>query len=473
MLTNIIQYTNPSNFTFNNSLVSFPGANTQLLNIRPPNSTFYQGFHVNANGEYGNGVLTGTPHGAPIISGNQCNFAGGLNYIDYSATLNADSAQTGTIRFDYIPNYNGVPGSYQVPISITKTSGSLLNLIEIYHDIVTGGWTAGVYDQTGANIAIMNFGTFNAVSGTLYEIEFDYDLTGGNNRLFVNGVQPGGTVVAFGTRSSVNIGLLRLGTDFGLNYTANFALTNVIIFNTVQHVANFPSEIPRQPETIYSTQDPTILTNASQAMNSLQGFIESAIKPANTSIQYIMVVNGQPMWWNGAAWVLSNGTFAQSNLATDINTNALSLVTVPSNVQVIALLNSILGNATPILSQIQENYTYAAPAPTQPPQCFVYAFLEDILGDLVVSNAQLVAELPVGISLSGYVVAAFKTSIPFNNLGYAQLQLVSTNTLNQAYNFSITYTDSFNTQRTILFASAVVPTQLSIALTALTTIVNA
>lgn len=473
-LQNIIQYNNPANFTFNGSVITFPGANAQLLNIRPPNSTFYNGFHVGFNGEYGNGVLTGTANGAPTVSGNQlhCN-SGLLQYVDYAAAGNADSAQTGTIRLNYIPNYSGTPATYQVFISITQNSGSFVNGMEIYHVPGTGTLSANFYDQASVLIANTNFGVFNPTAGTSYEIELDYDLTGGNTRLFVNGIQLGATQVAFGTRNPATIGLLRLGTDYTLGFTSNFSLTNVIIFNTVQHTANFPGEIPRASETLYSTQTPSILSNAAVPMGALVNFIETAIKPPNTAIQYQVVVNGQYRWWNGAAWANSDGSYAQSNLATVINTNGPTLIVPPgANIQVNALLNSILGNATPILSSIEEDYTFGVAPPVQPPQCLVYLFLESILGSLIISNAMLNVELTQSTVISGYVVPAFKISVPFSTLGFAQVSLVSTNTTSVKYNFSITYTDAFNNQRTVLFNSAIVPTQLSASLTALTTVVN-
>lgn len=475
-LSTIINYTNPANFTFNASLVNFNGTNAQLKNIRPPSSTFYNGFHVGFNGEYGDGVLTGTPNGSPSVSGNELILTGGgVRNVDYTAVLNANSAQTGTIRFQYTPQYSGTPGTYQVPIVITNVSGGLLNTIEIYH--TSGAGVLGAYcsDQAGSLIsgAPMVFGAFSPISGTSYEIEFDYDFTGGNSRMFVNGIQSGSTAVGTGTRNAAAIGLFRVGTDYSLTYVPNFNLTDVIIFDTVQHTADFPGEIPRLPETLYSTQNPSIIVNAPQPMSSFLAFTESVTIPSNTAVQYQIIVNGQAKYWSGAAWVNSNSSFAQSNTAATINTNLAALNISPgANIQISALLDSTLGNATPILTSVQEDYTFFVPSPTPPPQCIVYAFLQDIIGDLIVTNAFLVADLPKSLVINNYFIAPSKQSVAFNSLGYAALNLVSTDTLvpEAKYNFYIQYTQG--TEQTIIgFTAGIVPTAISAALDSIVTIV--
>lgn len=472
-LTNIIHYTTSSNFTFDGNLIAFNGTNAQLKNIRPISSTFYAGYFTSVDGDYGNGVLTGTPHGAPSAANNLLTLSGGLNYVDYSAVLNADSAQQGTVRFDYIPTYNGTPSTYQVPLVITQVTGSSNNIIELVHFQPDGTFRVLCNDQSGASISNMNFGLFNPIAGTSYEIEFDYDFTGGNNRLFINGMQFGPTIVATGTRNSATIGLLRVGSDWSLSYTANFNVANVIIFNTVQHTANFPGEIPRPPETLYSIQNPPIIVNAAITASELITFSENATKPANTAIQYYLIINGSPKYWNGSAWTTSNMSYAQTNTAAVINTNAAALNIIGGvNIQVAALLDASFGNATPILTSIVEVYNFGEPSPIQPPDCDVYVFLQDIMGSTIVSNAFLNVELPRSIVISGYVVAAFKTSVAFSDAGFASLPLVQTIGTGFKYNFSITYTDSSNTQRFINFVAVEVPASVSVGLDDITTIEN-
>lgn len=464
-LTQIINYDNPSNFTYDHALIDII-ANATLKNIRPANSTFFNGFRVGFNGQYGNGVLTGTPVGAPSVSGNQLNLSGGVNYVDYAALGNADSAQTGTIRFNYIPTYSGIPGNYQVPIAICQSTGSLVNLVEIFHELGTGNIKVNLYDQTGASMGIATFGVFLPVSGTSYEFEFDYDLTAGVNRFFIDGIQSGVTNNSIGTRNPATIGLLRLGTDWSISYPAVFNVTNVIIFNTVQHTANFPLEIPRAPETTYSVEDPSIIVGSSITTDSLLGFSESSIKPSNTDIKYYLLINNAAMYFTGGAWVSSDTTFAQTNTAAQIDTNkALLNLSAGSTFKPVALLNTTTGDATPTLTSVTINYDFVAPTPTQPNECIVDCFLEDIIGNTAVVGAKLTAQLLHAIVINGIVILPSKQEVSFNNQGYAQISLISTDIVvpPALYQFSITFG-----QTTVDFVPVAVPTLDDVSLLSIT-----
>ncbi|MCK4578003.1 MAG: hypothetical protein KAU50_04390 [Candidatus Marinimicrobia bacterium] len=60
---------------------------------------------------------------------------------------------------------------------------------------------------------------------------------------------------------------------------------------------------------------------------ALEDFTETATKPANTELQYIVSIDDgvNYLWWGGAAWVASNGTYAESNTAAVVDTNIAAL----------------------------------------------------------------------------------------------------------------------------------------------------
>ncbi len=472
-LSTTINYTNPTNFTFNGALVSFPGSDAELKLVTPTGATFYNGFHTGANGEYGQGVLTGTPTGSVTFGTYYADFSVGTRQsISYAALANASFQQVGTVRFQVIPLYSGSPSQNQFFFSIGAAANSDHNLIEFVHT------TGGVLDflicnSSGATIATSNTVAWNPTAGTTYEFEIDIDITAGATRVFLQGIQQGATLLGTGVRSSA-ITTLMLGNyvTSPIASVSNFKLTNFIVFNSVQHTANFPGEIPRAPETQYSVTNPTVTVNSGVSMSNLLTFTETISTPANTGVQYILLVNGSPKYWNGSAWVLSNGTYAQSNTGTVINTHAPDLdLGFGATIQVMTFLSSTLGSATPSISSIVEEYEFFVPAPTLPPQCAVYTFLTDIIGQLNVDSATLYAELPKGTAINGYVIGPYKASTTFDARGYAELDLVSTNGTGLKYNFSISYNDTITT-RVVNFAAAEVPSGISAALTSITSVIN-
>ena len=129
---------------------------------------------------------------------------------------------------------------------------------------------------------------------------------------------------------------------------------------------------------IYSTDDPTIVTNSNFCSTDLTVFAATETIPALTALQHIMQLNGQDRYWNGAAWANSNSTFAQSNTTTDINTNILALlVTRQCNIKVKSILRSTDGTARPDLDLVQITFNAALDDPTLPATTRLQGFLYD------------------------------------------------------------------------------------------------
>lgn len=468
-LQNIINYVNGANFTYDSSIVDFTGTAVELTNIRPANATFYAGFHGTFDADYGDGSLTATLSGTPVLGTYYASLVGSGNFLSFSAPLNTSFTQVGTIRLDVTPLYSGAPGNNQNIISINSAPGSLIDLLEFRHDTGTSIFHYFVYDSAGSVIVNGSF-SWVPVSGTSYELEMDFDVTTGATRMFIDGIQQGATQTGTGTRGN-SVTEFDIGNDYTGGATVpNFRVTNIILFDTVQHTANFPSEIPRAPETTYSLTNPTVAVIAQIAMSELNSFIETAVKPANTDIKYQLLVNGLSKYWNGAAWATSDGSYAQSNTAAIINTNATSLLPPGANIRVVALLSSTYGNATPTLTSVEEDYEFFVAPPTSPSLCILYCFLEDIIGFTNLTNATLICQVPNSFVINNWVVGISQVNTAFNSSGYVQVPLVATDSVGVKYGFSITYTDEAGIDRQIFFNDAVIPTQTSINITDLTTI---
>lgn len=76
-------------------------------------------------------------------------------------------------------------------------------------------------------------------------------------------------------------------------------------------------------ETTYPNDDPTVQPVSAVTFDRLDSFTETSTLNGG-SIRYVLSNDGGTTWkyQNGVAWVNSNGTYAQSNTASEVNTNA-------------------------------------------------------------------------------------------------------------------------------------------------------
>ncbi len=109
----------------------------------------------------------------------------------------------------------------------------------------------------------------------------------------------------------------------------------------------------------YATGDPTIITEKSYNVKTLEGFFENSTKPTGSEIKYTFLAGTQDKYWDGNDWVNSDGTYNQSNLATEIDDNRITAI-FNSDVQIKAFLHSDDGTQTPILTNITLLYTPTA-----------------------------------------------------------------------------------------------------------------
>jgi hypothetical protein len=122
---------------------------------------------------------------------------------------------------------------------------------------------------------------WSPVAGTEYEIEVNYDFTGGATRIFIDGVQHDATVTTTFTRSAGDALYLVLGSYSGGNsFPADCSYDDVAVFNAVKHTAPFPSELPHtygeQTQLLLDLQDSagnSVMTVDPKGVISVGGFV--------------------------------------------------------------------------------------------------------------------------------------------------------------------------------------------------------
>jgi hypothetical protein len=315
-------FDSPTGFTYDPTKSEFIAGKLQQKDQRPVNATFYAAYTSNINGTWGNGVLTGTATGGASVSGGKLDLRGATKYVSYNAVNNANSYQVGCIRFKYTPNYSGLPAASRTLFSITKESGSLLNLISIYHAssgnlyLIMNNYLGVVIIDEGSPL-----GAWSPTAGVEYEFELNWDLTTGATRLFINGIQFGSTKTQTGTRSGT-IGLFLIGSKYILGQLlADGYFDDILVFSTVQHTSNYTPSWTTIYETLYVDTYADFPAWTYEGAGEIQAIL-SAVAISQGNERWVL----EGYYWTGTEWSISNKTFAQASTSTDIADHALELI---------------------------------------------------------------------------------------------------------------------------------------------------
>lgn len=425
-LETTIVYDTPGSFTYDTDEIEITGGKAQLKSQQPSDSIFAANFNpqnaANAqDGIWGSGALTGTLTNATVAS-DKLNCKGGtVKYCSWAALGNANFTQTGTVKFKYTPDYTGAPATARYLFSISEGTGTNDNLIVVTH-LVTGNINVQVFDSTGSGIVSNNSSMWSNVQGTEYEFEINFDFTGGTSRLFVDGVLLG-TYTGTGTRD-ITTGFLRMGTDRATVGTSDGEFDDVIVYNTVQHTVNYT---PGYNSKKYVTDDPTIALATTIQTDSLD-FVNTLVAtvPGSEQLKIHWSLNGVAKYWNGSAWVNSDGSLAQSNTFAELTSVVMQgLTSSPSTVKPILVLHSNNGNDTPDITSYRIEYDFAVtPAPTFN-KCIVWGFVQQSDGTMAgITVYAKLADLEVYNSVAS-IIPANKSTIT-DSRGYWELELVNT-----------------------------------------------
>lgn len=309
-------FTSSTGFTYDATKAEFTGGLVRQKNQKPSNALFGATFTTDQNGSWGSGNLTCILNASAVVSG---------GVLDMNATPNAANAlkipeagnfltSQGAIKFKLTPYYSGAPSGTSFSFLSAGTTGTQNNFMKLYH--YTGG---NIYlfikDSSGANVATGSLGAWSPVSGTTYEIELNIDLVGGTHSLFINGVLLG-SISGTGTRG---VGThVVLGNDLS-TYTESHPckIDDVEIFSSVQHTSGYTPGYT-VPEKEYLSSNVICPEMAYTGAGTLVALTNFSTIEANAP-RYTLQVgrSGVYMYWAGAYWGVSDGSYAQATSAAD------------------------------------------------------------------------------------------------------------------------------------------------------------
>lgn len=316
-------------FTYDAAATEFVAGVMRQIDKRPAGAIFYASFTSSIDGNWGIGTLAGTATGAVPTPAGTLDLRGGtLKYVSWNIDNVATLLQTGCIRLGYVPNYSGTPPTNQAIVGKGNSSTDK-NQLDIIH-LSDGNLLCRVYSNTSGVLIFSLSTAWSPVAGTTYEIELNYDADVGAGhaaaRIFINGVQLGSTATGSGSIVLGTSNQFRAGTQIGgASLTANFQLTYLAVFNTVQHTANYTAPSTGLAETIYLGDVVTMPSFAYGGVGAVQSF-DSVASTVSGAPRFIV----NSLYWNGSAWAESDGTYAQACTAAQWAANIATLpLTLP------------------------------------------------------------------------------------------------------------------------------------------------
>ncbi len=427
-------FTTPANYTFDSDVIEVSGGKAKLKDQRPEDATFHANYNADVDGNWGDGVLTGTPVGGAGVSGGKLDLDGGtLKYVTYDADLNADSQQVGAIRFKVTPNYSGAPSSDRTFFSIFKSSGNSDNLLQLLQ-LNTGSLYLQINDASDQRVVSGSFGDWFPVADQEYELELNYDLTNGAYRLFVDGVLLSTIVGSTETRDS-NIGKFLVGTDGSETVAPDFKIDDVVVFNAVQHTANYTPGASI-PATIYATTNPSLICNATFRHEGIDAFTETKTATGSDEAKYILKKGTVKYYWTGSAWAVSDGTYAQSNTAAEIEANKATFTDTAVTTEVTVLIHSDDGSTTPELDVLQVDYNFSGSNPDSIETCIVWGY--QVQTDAEADPADIAIHLvndAVQYKTTTTIMREDYTVTPDEN-GYWEIELVESENMEGTQNYA-------------------------------------
>jgi hypothetical protein len=318
----------------------------------PAESTAGLSFHTNFNdGSTNAGIASGS---SAIVTGpsttSDSGFSGfgktldgNLNEILEWDALggNANHQNQLTLRFMWnpsfatVPNAPGVNGvhcllSLRDPASASNVFPhiSYANGVELFvggssNSFAPGAFGCQIYDDSGTAIQQKNFGAFDrSLYGTWIEVELNLDFAAGSGRLFLDGVQFG-TAWSWAPFSRASFpSQYRVTLNTALNNTTDVDSATydaLSIFDNIKHISNYTAGTVEYY--LYEESKVDLPTFSYAGLGAIQS-LDSLSLTSSGGEKYI--IDGK--YWDGAAWSVSDGSFAQANSLSEVNTNISSIV---------------------------------------------------------------------------------------------------------------------------------------------------
>ena len=287
--------------------------------ITPPNSVFAATYQSSLNLDWHKvGALAATLNGVPTNVGGKlvCTGSQGLYYLKNTAAVE-------THKFKYTPNYSGGP-STNINLVTSHNGTNNNDRVTLTNSPSGNNFRLFLSNNVGTTIysTVTIGGTFSFVANQEYEIELVIDSASGTIRIFIDGVLHGTRSTSAWTRD-VNAHRYWIGASTVVYNVAEASFDDYIVFDDAQHTASYTPGYT--VTTLYAASTVDLATFTHAQLGGILSFTTFATTESGAPRYAFSVGGGGYQYFDGSAWVSSNGTYAQSNDAATVSINIASL----------------------------------------------------------------------------------------------------------------------------------------------------
>ena len=291
--------------------------------------------------------------GVPLVCELNFDFSGTTRfYVDGTnrGSLNTSSwtrvAESGTFK------WGGATGTGNFSID------DIIVFDAVQHTTDHAGELPYTYYETiyvGDPVTLPSF-SYSGIGAVQAFTNFAATITGTTQFIMNNLWYSGGWVASDGTRAQSNTAaevIANIGTlpasdtlDIKLTYESS---------NTQSSIDDLTVTYTGQ---IYPVDNPTVLFTTPMDMDSLVSVLASFTASGNDNVKATLSQDGVEYYWDGAAWSVSNGQYAQSSTFAEINTNAATFISSSAKVLLKIFLHSDDGSTTPTWTSTTVEYNF-------------------------------------------------------------------------------------------------------------------
>lgn len=283
---------------------------------------------------------------------------------------------------------NGIGGRLYVgadPTLYNTSSGSFDDLMyfsAIQHSSAyTPGYTPIDNIYSGSTVALPPF-TYTGV-GTIQSVDASSVTEANNPRYILAGLYWNGVswTASNGTYAQANDFATVVAQLANLNVTGASSVPVSVIFtdqNVQGSVGLVSVELTGQIYPTLGYFEPTTAI----PLRTVSNLAATITTPTDTNIGIVLISNGNPLYWNGTNWVVSDYSFAQSSSISDAAANIGSFPVnsgIAFNFRIILSSN---GQATPEIETLSFNYNFFFAAQSVA-VCVLYGVIRDSSGNPV------------------------------------------------------------------------------------------
>ncbi len=190
---------------------------------------------------------------------------------------------------------------------------------------------------------------------------------------------------------------------------------------------------------IYPTDNPTIRPSTPLSTDEVTDFVAVSASVGSDGVKFYLLLGAINYYWNGSAWVASDGSYAQSNTAAEVLAHLAALpIDLGAFLTPVALLHSADGSTTPTLTSTTITYQFFGARPAGPNICSVFGYVIDEQG-VVMAGAKVTITNPTSYFNGGILQAQGAITVTTSSVGYFEIDLAETTTVNRMLTWTVQY----------------------------------